>query len=218
MARTSSQSEWQAALDALRAEEKELMRASDALAAKRRRLPRLAVSKNYRFRTPTGEVSLEDLFQGRHQLIVYHHMLKPSDPAPCAGCSMVGDQIAHLAHLNARDTSFTMVSQAPIDEIEAFRKRMGWDIPWSESLDDFSPDHDVTTGFGVNVFLRENGQIWRTYFTTGRGVETLGPVWSLLDITAYGRQESWQDAPDGVPQSAPYQWWRLHDNYQPEAQ
>ena len=213
MTRPVSEADWQEALAAHRTEEKALTRAMDALAAKRRQLPRMEVTGDYRFRTGDGEIGLADLFDGRAQLIVYHHMLTPADPAPCAGCSMVGDQIAHLAHLNARDTSFAMVSKAPLAEIEAFRARMGWTFPWVESLDGFGADFGVTTGFGVNVFLNEAGTIWRTYFTSGRGVETLGPVWSLLDITPYGRQESWQDAPLGVPQSDPYRWWRLHDAY-----
>ena len=213
MTRHVSEAEWQVALAAHREDEKALTKQMDALAAKRRFLPRMEVTKDYCFRTGYGEIGLADLFDGRSQLILYHHMLKPSDPAPCAGCSMVGDQIAHRGHLNARDTSFAMVSQAPVAEIETFRARMGWTFPWVESLDGFSEDFGVTSGFGVNVFLTEDSRIWRTYFTSGRGVETLGPVWSLLDITPYGRQETWQDAPEDVPQSAPYRWWRLHDEY-----
>ena len=108
MTRAVSAAEWQAALDQHRVEEKAMTRAIDALAAKRRRLPRLEVTRDYRFRTAQGDASLADLFEGRSQLIVYHHMLKPDDPAPCSGCSMVGDQITHLAHLHARDTSFTI--------------------------------------------------------------------------------------------------------------
>ena len=107
--------DWHAALADHRTEEKAMTRAIDALAAKRRRLPRFEVTKSYRFLTPDGAASLGDLFEGRRQLILYHHMLKPDDPAPCAGCSMVADQITHLAHLHARDTSFSMVSRAPLD-------------------------------------------------------------------------------------------------------
>lgn len=214
MTNAIAKSEWHAALAQHRADEKAMTRALDDLAAKRRRLPRMKVTGDYRFKTGKGEVGLSELFEGRSQLIVYHHMLKPGDKAPCAGCSMVGDQIVHLAHLNARDTTFTMVSKAPLEEIEAFKTRMGWTFPWAETLDEFGPDFDVTTGFGVNVFLREGDQIWRTYFTTGRGVEMLGTVWSLLDLTPYGRQEAWQDAPGGTPQSDPYRWWRLHDLYE----
>ncbi len=211
-----SPADWQAVHSAFRAEEKALTKQMDALAARRRALPRMEVGDSYRFQTPSGEASVRDLFEGRRQLIVYHHMLTANDPAPCAGCSMVADQITHLAHLHARDTSFTMVSRAPLAEIEAFKARMGWNFPWVETRDDFNADHGVTGGFGINVFLADGGRIWRTYFTSGRGVEMLGTVWSLLDITPFGRQESWQDAPNGTPQSDPYQWWRLHDQYAPE--
>ncbi len=207
-------SDWQAARAALLAEEKTHLRAADALAAKRRQLPWMKVERDYPFRSKQATLSLPDLFDGRRQLIVYHHMLKRDDPAPCNGCGMVADQLPHLAHLHARDTSLVLVSRAPADQIEAFQTRMGWSLPWVESADDFNADFDVTGGFGFNVFVRDDAAIYRTYFTNGRGVETLGTVWTLLDLTPFGRQENWQDAPAGTPQSAPYQWWRLHDEYQ----
>ncbi len=205
--------EWAEARAALLAEVKALTRAQDRLAAARRRLPRHEVEDRYRFETGTGPACLSDLFGGRDQLIVYHHMLRPADPDPCSGCAMFADSVPNLAHLHARDTSLVMVSQAPLAEIEAFKARMGWTMPWVETRDGFNADFGVTGGFGLNVFLREGGTIWRTYFTSGRGVEALGSVWSFLDLTPYGRQETWQDAPTGTPQDAPYQWWRLHDEY-----
>lgn len=208
-----SRAEWLAARELLLKEEKALTRAHDRLAAVRRRLPWERVEKAYLFRGPQGEAGLVDLFDGRRQLIVYHHMLKPADPAPCEGCGMVGDQIPHLAHLHARDTSLVFVSRAPSDEIEAFRKRMGWSMPWFSTTDSFNADFGVTDGFGLNVFYRDGGDIYRTYFTTGRGVETLGTVWTLLDLTPLGRQETWEDSPEGTPRTAPYDWWRLHDEY-----
>jgi len=208
-----SADEWRAALADLRATEKALTQAHDDVAAKRRRMPGVRVTKPYRFEGPEGMVGLADLFGGRHQLIVYHHMLKPADPDPCSGCCMVGDQIPHLAHLHARDTSLVFVSRAPIDEIEALKERLGWAFPWYATFDDFNADHDVTGGFGLNVFFRDETGIYRTYFTTGRGVETLGTVWTLLDLTPLGRQEDWEDSPPGAPQTPPYQWWRLHDEY-----
>lgn len=204
---------WEAAIAAHREEEKQLTHAKDRLAEKRRSLPRLRVSKDYVFLSDTGELNLAALFDGRRQLIVYHHMLKPADPAPCSGCSMFADSLPNLAHLHARETSMVMVSEAPISEITAFKNRMGWVVPWVESLGDFNSDMGIRGGFGVNVFLREGDEIYRTYATSGRGVEDLGSVWGLLDITAFGRQESWQGAPAGTPQSAPYDWWRLHDEY-----
>ena len=208
-----SPAEWDAARRELLTKEKAATRARDALAAERRRLPMVRVEKHYVLEGPAGSVGLLDLFDGRRQLIVYHHMLKPADPAPCSGCSMVVDNIGHPAHLHARDTSLVLVSAAPIAEIETFRKRMGWQIPWYSTRDDFNPDHDVRSGFGLNVFLREGDEVFRTYFTTGRGVEALGSIWTFLDLTPLGRQEDWEDSPEGCPQTPPYEWWRLHDEY-----
>ena len=204
---------WLTALDALRREEKALTAHSDALAAARRRLPRERVGRDYSFDTSTGPATLHDLFEGRRQLIVYHHMLKPADPDPCAGCCMVADQMPHLAHLHARDTSLTFVSRAPLDEIEALKRRMGWTMPWVSTADPFNADFDIGGGFGINVFLRDGDDIFRTYHTTGRGAETLGTPWTLLDLTPFGRQETWEQSPEGTPQTAPYAWWRLHDEY-----
>ena len=221
-----SQREWQAALDQHRAKEKAATRARDALAAERRRLPRVLIEKSYVFDGPNGKASLRDLFEGRRQLIIYHFMLGPDQTVGCPGCSMVLDQVADLAHLHARDTSFVAVSRAPMAKIEAYRQRMGWNIPWFSSHGtDFN--HDFGVGpkepeagkdqdgevFGLSVFLREGDQIYRTYFTDGRGVETLGPVWTFLDLTPFGRQEQWEDSPEGYPQTPPYRWWRRHDEY-----
>jgi len=128
-----SPAEWESARAALLVKEKQATRARDALAAERRRLPMVRVEKQYAFEGPNGEASLLDLFDGRRQLIVYHHMLQPGDADPCSGCSMVVDSIVHLAHLYARDTSLAVVSRAPSAEIEAFKKRMGWPVPWFSS-------------------------------------------------------------------------------------
>jgi len=207
--------QWQQAYAAQLAEEKAMTRTTDALAAKRRRMPWLKVDREYRFAGPEGSVSLSDLFDGRRQLIVYHHMLRPNDTAPCPGCSMVGDQIPEISHLHARDTSFVMVARAPIAEILAYRTRMGWSFPFVQTADGFGDDFDVPKGaHGLNVFIRGDA-IYRTWFTTARGMETLGAVWGLLDLTPMGRQEKWQDAPDWVSQGEPYRWWRLHDEYAP---
>src|ERR687887_2269954 len=123
-----SSAEWQEARDALLAKEKEATRAGDALAAERRRLPRVRIEKDYTFEGPDGEVTLPELFDGRSQLLLYHFMFGPNQEAGCDGCSMFVDQVGHLAHLHARDTSFAAVSRAPIAKIEAYRKRMGWAI------------------------------------------------------------------------------------------
>jgi predicted dithiol-disulfide oxidoreductase (DUF899 family) len=209
-----SQAEWLKKHEELLAKEKAHTDASDALAAARRRQPMVAVTKKYVFTGEKGEVGLQELFEGRRQLIVYHHMLKPTDNSPCPGCCLVADMVCHLAHLNARDTTFVMVSRAPINEIVPFKKRMGWDIPWYSTSDSFNPDFMVTQGFGLNIFLQDSGNIYHTYFTTGRGVEHLGSVWTFLDLTPLGRQENWEDSPANWPQTKPYEWWRLHDEYE----
>jgi predicted dithiol-disulfide oxidoreductase (DUF899 family) len=138
--------------------------------------------------------------------------------AGCPGCSFFTDQISHFSHLHARDVSFAMVSIAPLANILAYRKRMGWTVPWFSSAgSDFNRDFGLTTDrgetFGLSVFLRDSDNIFRTYFTNGRGVEALGSTWTFLDLTPYGRQEEWEDSPEGWPQTAPYQWWRRHDEY-----
>lgn len=223
-----SRGEWEAARQDLEAKEKAATRANDALAAARRRLPRLRIEKDYVLEGPTGRATLEDLFEGRRQLLLYHFMFGPNQSASCDGCSMFVDQIGHLAHLHARDTSFALVSRAPLEKLEAYRRRMGWGIPWYSAAScelnvDFglSPEEprpdEYQDGemFGLSAFLLDAGAVYRTYFTTRRGVEALGSVWSLLDVTPLGRQESWEDSPEGYPQTAPYEWWRRHDEYEP---
>jgi predicted dithiol-disulfide oxidoreductase (DUF899 family) len=170
------------------------------------------------FEGADGGVSLLDLFEGRRQLVVYHFMFAPGAPgwpdAGCDGCSMFVDNVGHLAHLHARDTSFALVSSASPAKIEAYKRRMGWTIPWvSLAGNDFNADCGVTTGFGLSVFLRDGARVYRTYFTTGRGVEALGSTWTFLDLTPLGRQETWEDSPAGRPQGPPYAWWRRHDEY-----
>ena len=221
-----SPEQWQAALDEHRAKEKQATRARDALAAERRRLPMVRIDKEYVFEGPRSKASLLDLFEGRRQLALYHFMFGPSAEAGCDGCSMVADNVGHLAHLHARDTSFAMVSRAPIAKIEPYRKRMGWDIPWYSSFDsDFNVDFDVGLetpqrdqyqdgeSFGLSVFIRDGDEIYRTYFTTARGVEILLSNFTFLDWSPLGRQEEWEDSPEGYPQTPPYSWWRRHDEY-----
>jgi len=222
-----SQTEWQAAREELLAREKEATRARDALAAERRRLPRVRIEEDYVFDGPAGKATLPKLFEGRSQLLLYHFMFGPNQDEGCDGCSMFVDQIGHLAHLHARDTSFALVSRAPIAKIEAYRKRMGWTIPWYSSFEgDFNVDFDVGPEtpqpdvyqdgetFGLSVFLRDGDSLFRTYFTTARGVEALGSVWTFLDLTPLGRQENWEDSPAGYRQTKPYEWWRRHDEYE----
>jgi predicted dithiol-disulfide oxidoreductase (DUF899 family) len=208
---------WTAAREELLFKEKELTRARDALAAARRRMPRMAVAKDYLFDGPNGPASLQDLFDGRRQLIVYRFFYQPDvDGWPdkgCPGCSLMADQVAHLAHLNARDTTLVFVSRAEQERITRLKKRMGWDIPWYTITDGFDADFDVDEWHGTNAFLKEGGDIFRTYFIDNRGDEGMGTTWAYLDITALGRQEEWEDSPAGYPQTPPYQWWHRHDEY-----
>jgi len=213
-----SAEEWKAAREELLVKEKEMTRARDALAAERRRMPRLAVTKEYRFDGPDGPASLADLFEGRRQLVVYRFFFDPDvkgyPERGCPGCSFVADQVAHLAHLNARDTTLVFASRASQAEIANLKKKMGWDIPWYTITDDFDADFDVAEWHGTNAFLRDGEEIFRTYFVDARGDEAMGSTWSFLDITALGRQEEWEDSPEGYPQTPPYSWWNYHDAYE----
>jgi predicted dithiol-disulfide oxidoreductase (DUF899 family) len=163
-----SPDEWEAARDQLLAKEKEATRARDALAAERRRLPRVRIEKEYAFEGPDGKASLLDLFDGRRQLILYHFMFGPNQDAGCDGCSMVADGIVDLVHLHARDTSLVLVSRASLAKIEPYKRRMGWAVPWFSSFgSDFNVDFGVSPAepqpaeyqdgetFGLSVFLRD---------------------------------------------------------------
>jgi predicted dithiol-disulfide oxidoreductase (DUF899 family) len=182
----------------------------------------VAIEKDYVFEGPQGEASLLDLFAGRRQLILYHFMFAPGvdgwPEAGCPGCSFFVDQIGHLAHLRARDTSMVLVSRAPLARIEQYKRRMGWTVPWfSSAASDFNVDFGVTRDegetFGLSVFLRDGERVLRCYFTSQRGVEALGSTWTFLDLTPLGRQENWESSPTGRPQTPPYDWWRRHDEY-----
>jgi predicted dithiol-disulfide oxidoreductase (DUF899 family) len=213
-----SPQEWHAAREELLVKEKELTRARDALAADRRRMPRMAVEKAYTFEGPRGPARLVDLFEGRRQLVIYRFFFEPGvgtwPEGGCVGCSMMADQVADLSHLHARDTTFAYVSRAPQAEIERLKARMGWNVPWYTITDDLDVDFGVDEWHGTNAFLREGDQVFRTYFVNNRGDEALGSTWSYLDLTALGRQEEWEDSPEGVPQSPAYAWWRRHDEYE----
>jgi predicted dithiol-disulfide oxidoreductase (DUF899 family) len=209
--------EWEAARERLLVKEKELTRARDALAADRRRMPWLEVEKKYAFEGPEGGASLLDLFAGRRQLIVYRAFFEPGvhgwpDHA-CPGCSLVADQVAHVAHLNARDTTLVFASRAPQPDIERVKARMDWTMPWYTMTDAFDADFGVDEWHGTNAFIRDGDRVFRTYFVNNRGDEAMGGTWAYLDLTALGRQESWEDSPEGYPQTPPYEWWNWHDEY-----
>jgi predicted dithiol-disulfide oxidoreductase (DUF899 family) len=220
-----SPQEWDTARHELLIEEKQFTRDRDALAAKRRRMPWTEVTKTYHFEGPTGAASLADLFDGHRQLIVYRAFYAPDvttyppsggsyPERACVGCSFLADQVAHPAHLNARNTSLAFVSRAPQAEIRGLQKRMGWEhIPWYSLTDAFDTDFGVDQSHGTNAFIRNGDRIYRTYFIDNRGDEQLGNTWSYLDITALGRQEEWEDSPQDYPQTPPYQWWNYHDAY-----
>jgi predicted dithiol-disulfide oxidoreductase (DUF899 family) len=176
-----SEAQWQTARDELLAEEKAMTRALDALASKRRRLPMVRWDKPYVFEGPGGSASLADLFEGRRQLIVYNFMLAPGSDYVCGGCASFTDNIPHLDHMNARDTTYALVSRGEM--------------------------------FGLSVFLRDGDDVYRTYFTTSRGVDRLRVDFNLLDLTPLGRQEEWEDSPEGWPQDPTMSWLRLRDEY-----
>jgi predicted dithiol-disulfide oxidoreductase (DUF899 family) len=214
--------EWQAAREQLLVKEKALTRARDALAAERRRMPWTAVEKAYEFDGPAGKVSLLDLFEGRRQLIVYRAFFEPGvhgwPEHACIGCSLGADQVSNLAHVNARDTTLVYVSRAAQADIARLKARMGWEkIPWYSITDSFDIDFGVDQWHGHNAFIRDGGRVFRTYFINSRGDEAMGTVWSYLDMTALGRQELWEDSPEGYPQSRPYKWWNWNESYVPNA-
>jgi predicted dithiol-disulfide oxidoreductase (DUF899 family) len=196
-----SPAEWQAAREALLAKEKEATQARDALAVERRGLPIVRVEEDYVFEDPRGEATLLDMFEGRRQLIIYHFMFAPDvkgwPTAGCPGCSTFVDQLCQLSQLHAHQTSFALVSRALPIQIEPYKQRKGWDVPWySSSASDFNADFGISTNdgetFGLSVFIRDDDTVFRTYFTSGRGVEALGSMWTLLDLTPLGRQGDWE--------------------------
>lgn len=213
-----SREEWQQARDALLLQEKALMRLKDTVSAQRRRLPMVEVP-DYTFDGADGPVTLLDLFDGRRQLIVQHFMYGADWAEGCDGCSMMADHIGPLSHLHARRTSFALVSRAPVDQLTGFAERMGWSYPWVSSgrttfNEDFGATVDGEERQGISVFLRDGDRIFHTWVTYGRGEEPFMLVFDLLDLTPYGRQESWEHSPPGWPQDPPYGWMRLHDRYE----
>ena len=211
-----SQEEWDAARAELLEVEKAHTRAMDAVAAKRRRLPMVEVDGTLELVGTDGKVTLLDVFEGRRQLVMYHHMLKPDDDAPCGGCSMFTDHVpTHLSHFNALDVTFAMEAAAPIDEFRAYMQRMDrTDIPvWSSdgtgTREAIHPSPHGPGSFGLSVFVRDGERVFRTYATQGRGVDGV----PLIDMTVFGRQETFEDSPEGWPQHPTYSFGRLHDEY-----
>jgi predicted dithiol-disulfide oxidoreductase (DUF899 family) len=212
-----SREEWLKARANLLVTEKQLTRDGDKLAAQRRQMPWLAVEKEYEFEGPKGKASLLDLFEGRRQLIVYRAFFEPGvfgwpDHA-CPGCSLGADQVSNLAHLHVRDTTLAYVSRAPQSDIVRLKERMDWKMPWYSFAGSFDVDFGVDLWHGTNAFIRDGDKVFLTYFINKRGDEAMGTVWSYLDMTALGRQETWEISPPGYPQTPPYKWWNWHDSY-----
>jgi len=207
-----SRETWETARRQLLLAEKAMTRSRDALNAERRRLPMVRIEKEYAFEDACGKVTLRDLFESRRQLIVYHMM-----SVKCPGCALLVDNIGHLSHLHARDTTLAVVSRAKWPAIAAFWKRMGWSVPcYSSHASDFNDDFHVTRAegevHGVSVFLRDADSIYHTYSTYDRGTDILNGTYNYLDLTALGRQEDWEK-PAGRANSSASGWWELHDEY-----
>ncbi len=195
---------WQAELDRLLVREKAHTREGDAIAAARRRLPMVEVDPTIQLIGPQGPVTLLEVFEGRRQLIVYFHMWYPGQPAEsqCEGCTFFNGQVRELSYLHSRDVTYATFCEGPYPESVRYRDFMGWDVPWysaQDSADALLADR----GFGALIcYLRHGDRVFETYWTTGRATEVMAPSYGLLDMTVYGRQETWEDSPAGWPQ-----WW-----------
>jgi predicted dithiol-disulfide oxidoreductase (DUF899 family) len=235
-----SRDEWLVARSGLLAKEKEFTRQRDALNAERRRLPMVEIDKTYVFEGRDGTASLLDLFEGRSELLTYHFMFDPDWDEGCPSCSFVFDNIGHLAHLHARDTTLVLVSRARIETIEPYRRRMGWTVPWYSSFgSDFNYDFHVTLDeavapveynyralpdlgatwqgwsgemHGISAFLRRGDRVFHTYSSFARGTDLVVGTYNWLDLTARGRQEDWEQPP-GRSDGPLMGWLRRHDNY-----
>ncbi len=229
--RVVSHADWVKARTALLAKEKEFTRLRDALSAERRQLPWEKVDKGYLFDGPNGKETLPDLFDGRRQLIVYHFMYAPGWGEGCKSCSFIADHFnPAIVHLNQRDLTMVAISKAPLEELEAFRKRMGWTFKWLSSFEnDFNRDYHVsftdeevdrgktyynykymafpsTEAPGASVFyMDKNGDVFHTYSVYERGLDMFITAYHYLDIVPKGRDE------DNL--SYTMEWLRLHDEY-----
>lgn len=214
--------EWADARRVLLQQEKALTRMKDSVAALRRRMPVVEVTTDYVFEGLDGPVRLLDLFGDQPQLIIQHFMFGEDWAEGCDGCSMMADHIGPLSHLGARRTAFAMVSRAPLAKLIPFRERMGWDLPWVSSgatsfNEDFGATHEGEERQAISVFVRRGERIFRSWSTFARGEEPFMLVFDLLDLTPYGRQETWENSQDGWPQEPPYSWMRLHDRYEDDS-
>jgi predicted dithiol-disulfide oxidoreductase (DUF899 family) len=194
---------WQAKLDELRIREKVHTREGDAIAAARRRLPMVEVDSTTPLIGPEGPVTLLETFEGRQQLVVYFHMWHTGKPASeqCEGCTFSTTHINELSYLNSRDVSYATFCQGPYEESSRYRDFMGWTVPWYSVPQGAVERLIADRHFGILVsYFRDGDNVYETYWTTGRGNELMAPSYGLLDLTVYGRQEFWEDSPEGWPQ------------------
>jgi predicted dithiol-disulfide oxidoreductase (DUF899 family) len=196
---------YQAELDTLRAREKAHTRESDAIAAARRRLPMVELDADLALIGPNGPLTLLDAFEGRRQLIAYYFMWNPGRPAPeqCEGCTWCTTQVTERSYLHSRDITYAVLCQGPYDESVRYRDFMGWDMPWYSahaSLDGLLAGREPGSMYLV-CYVRDGDRVFETYWTNYRGVEAMDNSYALMDLTAYGRQEPWEDSPPGWPQT-----------------
>jgi len=191
---------WQAELDKLRVREKAHTREGDAIAAARRHLPMVEVDPTITLIGPHGPVTLLEVFEARSLLIVYYHMWHTGQPASaqCEGCTFSTTHINELSYLHSRDVTYATFCEGPYEESSRYRDFMGWTVPWYSAQDAATA---LFAEFGMLVcYLRHGDRVFETYWTTGRGNEVMAPSYGLLDLTVYGRQETWEDSPAGWPQ------------------
>ena len=234
MPKVASKEEWLAERINLLQEEKALTKQKDRINAQRRRLPMVKLEKDYEFDTPDGKKSLKDLFEGKKQLIVYHFMFDPEWEKGCPGCTGYVDSLGDLSMLGERDTAFTLVSRATLDKLLGMKWDKGWKRNWVSSHDsDFNydfhatldkskaplsynfmteeevlekmGDHALGEAHGHSVFFRDGDDIYHTYSCYARSTEDRSDAYGLLDITPYGRQEDFEDSPEGWPQRPTYE-------------
>lgn len=229
-----SRDQWLVERKKLLTREKELTKQRDRVNAERRRLPMVRIEKDYVFEGPNGKRNLNALFDGRRQLIVYHFMFDPAWDKGCSGCTGYVDALGDLSMLKDLDTTFVLVSRAPLPKLDAYKAQKGWRFPWFSSFgSDFNYDFHVTLdekvapveynyrdkrelearkgpnlaigeGHGLSVFFRLDDDVFHTYSTYARGTESLTDAYSLLDTTPYGRQQNFEDSPPGWPQKPTY--------------
>ncbi|MDT0304975.1 DUF899 domain-containing protein [Streptomonospora wellingtoniae] len=205
---------WQRRLDELRAREKAATRELDAIAAQRRRMPMVELP-DYTLEGEQGPVRLADVFGGASQLIVYNHMWFAGERWQCGGCTWLTSQYTRLEFLRNYDARFVVVTQGPIEEALAYKRRVGNRMAWySTANSTFGADVGAPPGggFAVNVFLRDGATVYRTWHTDGRGTEQLSHTFPLIDVLPYGRREEWQDSPEGWPRSPAYSGWPGSDD------